>query len=116
MEQQLRGLPLETARSAEIAGRAIVGETARRAADRKTAGMAEILQVLLEERWVFKLAPHLAGKAQHAYAAMTSEMTTNYVEARQIEVGKTAGGETQEYSEGSDAEEKNGISCRDKQV
>ena len=31
-----------------------------------------------EERWAFKLAPQLTGRAQQAYAAMTTEDATNY--------------------------------------
>lgn len=36
-----------------------------------------------KDRWAFKLAPQLVGKAQQAYAAMTPEDASDYVKLKQ---------------------------------
>ncbi len=39
--------------------------------------MMEVYKVS-EDRWAFKLAPHLTGKAQQAYAALNGEDAAKY--------------------------------------
>ena len=40
-------------------------------------------EMLEQQHWAFKLAPHLTGKAQQAYAALSSEEAANYTKLKE---------------------------------
>ena len=74
-------------------GRSFKGNTEMAEDGRENAGVSELVKLLLEDRqmrvygvredrWAFKLAPQLTGRAQQAYAALNADDAVKYEEVK----------------------------------